>query len=61
MSINDYLIDYAFKMKCSKVPKEFQVFRYGPESAWVSGFGETMMDLDEFFCMWELKKKRENS
>jgi hypothetical protein len=48
-------------MKCSKVPKEFQVFRYGPESAWVSGFGETMMDLDEFFRMWELKKKRENS
>lgn len=61
MSINDYLIDYVFCMKMRQVPKEFKVFRYGPQSAFVSGYGSTMMDIDEFFRLWELKKKRDNT
>ena len=61
MSINDYLIDYVFRMRMAQVPKQFAVQRYGPESALVSGFGSTMMDIEEFFRLWELKKKRENT
>jgi len=71
MSVNDYLIDYMYRLKVAQVPKQFWVYRTGPSNALVSspspkmegpgylkGF-DTMFDIDEFLSKWKPSPMRD--